>query len=216
MGSAGSVEEVEARERPPRPVGNGRIKRSAKGGSQSFVDPSEPVRKDGIDASRLARVVLCTFERVELCHRTEAPEGKRIASGGHLRARCAQLREHSLAFGSREQGQARHHAALSASRRGAREDRPFQLLADCSLFGDGRAVRLCPRCGNRPLQFTQFLTTLNPFRIVCVKCDARLRATFPAYVGTLLHVILGIGIVLFVTSFVVPWYWRGAVYRVAP
>lgn len=101
----------------------------------------------------------------------------------------------------------------------------------------------CPSCGTRPLRFTRFLTTLNPFRIVCVTCGARLRAMPVAYLWTLLHVPLGWGIVqtaglledagrlesplsfagylfaaaglLFVTAYVIPWFWPGRSYRVA-
>src|SRR5947207_2605685 len=53
----------------------------------------------------------------------------------------------------------------------------------------------CPKCGNRPLPFGRFLSTLNPFRIQCAHCQTPLRAGPLAYIWTVLHVPIGAGIV---------------------
>ena len=53
----------------------------------------------------------------------------------------------------------------------------------------------CPKCGNRPLTFSRWLRTLNPFRIQCSHCNAQLRAGFMVYLWTLCHIPIGVGIV---------------------
>ena len=102
---------------------------------------------------------------------------------------------------------------------------------------------LCPSCGKKPLRFTGFLSTVNPFRIACTHCGTRLRAGPVAYIWTLLHAVLGIGLaeghkalkaagmlsgsfgslsfllaaalLIFCTAFVIPWVWFNGAYRVA-
>src|SRR5258708_39966470 len=54
---------------------------------------------------------------------------------------------------------------------------------------------ICPRCGNKPLSFASFLVTLNPFRISCVGCGARLRAGPIAYVWAALHLLIAVALV---------------------
>ena len=101
---------------------------------------------------------------------------------------------------------------------------------------------LCPNCGKKPVQFSQWLLTLNPFKIQCRHCEARLRAGAGAYVWTLFHVPLGAGVILlgrgfarsgvfeaswtsplfvlgaiallFSTAYVIPWLGFKDVYRV--
>jgi hypothetical protein len=96
---------------------------------------------------------------------------------------------------------------------------------------------LCPTCGKRPLSFGEFMTTLNPLRIVCRHCSARLRAGPIPYVWILLHGVLAVGLVegrawlrsvgmlndaifllaalalFFCTAFVIPWVWLDRAYR---
>src|SRR5258708_6095046 len=102
---------------------------------------------------------------------------------------------------------------------------------------------ICPRCGNKPLSFASFLVTLNPFRISCVGCGARLRAGPIAYVWAALHMLIAVGLVrlyrgmvvagmigslagavmfvigvfglLFVTAYVIPWMFLPSTYRSA-
>ncbi len=102
---------------------------------------------------------------------------------------------------------------------------------------------ICPRCGNKPLSFASFLVTLNPFRISCVGCGARLRAGPIAYVWAALHLLIAVGLVrlyrgmvvagmigslagavmfvigvfglLFVTAYVIPWMFLPSTYRSA-
>src|SRR5437879_3302869 len=62
---------------------------------------------------------------------------------------------------------------------------------------------ICPSCGNKPLSFASFLVTLNPFRITCVNCGARLRASSIAYAWAALHIVIGLGLVKLYQSFVV-------------
>ena len=101
----------------------------------------------------------------------------------------------------------------------------------------------CPNCGERPRSFTRFLTTANPFRIRCDNCGAQLRAGWFAYVWTLLHLPLGLGLIeldnvlerngvlsspltqgtfvvaalvlVFCTSFVIPWYGFNRMYHLS-
>lgn len=101
----------------------------------------------------------------------------------------------------------------------------------------------CPKCGERPLTLTRFLSTINPLRIQCGNCGAQLRAGWFAYLWTVLHLPLVIGLVeldrmllrhgllsgqltqggyviaalalLFVTSFVIPWYGFNRVYHLS-
>ena len=53
---------------------------------------------------------------------------------------------------------------------------------------------LCPRCGKKPLPFSKFLMTLNPFTIQCARCATRLRAGPTAYLWTLFHGPIAAGI----------------------
>ena len=73
----------------------------------------------------------------------------------------------------------------------------------------------CPKCGNRPLPFTQWICKLNPFRIQCSHCLAQLEAGFTATLWSLCHLPIGFGLVwlyqrldeagLFASS----WYFAG-------
>lgn len=100
----------------------------------------------------------------------------------------------------------------------------------------------CPTCGGRPLSFTKFLVTVNPLRITCQQCGAKLRAGPMAYVWTGLHLALGpllvllhralrangaiqtggdfaifiVAILAFVllTAYVVPWIGFNSLYRI--
>jgi hypothetical protein len=102
---------------------------------------------------------------------------------------------------------------------------------------------LCPTCGKKPLAFSKFVMTLNPFAIQCGHCATRLRAGPWAHVWTLFHAPIGVGIwiigrrlaaaglfdslwgpvaywacaaaLLFFTAYVVPWLAFKNLYRVA-
>ena len=54
---------------------------------------------------------------------------------------------------------------------------------------------LCPKCSKRPFGFLRWLGTLNPFRIECSHCLAKLRAGGFAYLWTLLHLFIGGGLI---------------------
>ena len=101
----------------------------------------------------------------------------------------------------------------------------------------------CPTCGKRPVRFSALLFTLDPFRMQCDNCGAQLRAGWFAYLYTLLHLPLGLGLIelhrimersdmlstplaqgtfivaalglLFCTSFVIPWYGFNRVYHLS-
>lgn len=98
----------------------------------------------------------------------------------------------------------------------------------------------CPTCGERPFSFGQWLRTLDPFNVECTRCHASLRAAPLAYAWTLLHVPIGIGItamlrlpaakasfamlvvlsvvalaILFVTAYVMPYYYLDRCYRLS-
>ncbi len=98
----------------------------------------------------------------------------------------------------------------------------------------------CPTCAERPFSFGQWLRTLDPFNVECTRCRASLRAAPLAYAWTLLHVPIGIGIVamirspaaraslamlvafsivalaiLFVTAYVIPYYFLDRSYRLS-
>ena len=100
----------------------------------------------------------------------------------------------------------------------------------------------CPSCGNKPISFSRFLVTLNPWRIQCISCGTDLRAGPTAYTWVILHLILGIGLVslyqkltvdgviassaglfvflaatvalVFLTAYVIPWMFLSDIYRV--
>ena len=89
---------------------------------------------------------------------------------------------------------------------------------------------MCPQCGKRPLTFSQFARTMNPFRIQCRSCGAELKAGLLAYVWTLLHAPLAIGLValrsvlgfwflpvaiavVFCTAFAIPYFGFNNLYR---
>lgn len=102
---------------------------------------------------------------------------------------------------------------------------------------------LCPTCGKKPLAFSKFLMTLNPFAIQCAHCATRLRAGLGAHLWTLFHFPIGAGIfilgrrlvaaglfdspwglvaysacaavLIFLSAFVVPWLAFKKLYRVA-
>jgi len=91
----------------------------------------------------------------------------------------------------------------------------------------------CPACGNRPLTFSKWLRTLNPLRIQCGRCNARLNAGPIAYAWTLCHVPIAAGLVairllvgpwflplalgvLFCTAYVIPYFTLDGTYRIAP
>jgi hypothetical protein len=102
---------------------------------------------------------------------------------------------------------------------------------------------ICPRCGNKPLSFASFLVTLNPFRINCVNCGARLRAGPIAYLWAAAHLLIAVELVrlyralvvagvigslagsvmfvigvfglLFITAYVIPWMFLPSTYRLA-
>ena len=101
---------------------------------------------------------------------------------------------------------------------------------------------LCPKCGRKPLAFSKFLITLNPFAIQCAHCATRLHAGPTAYLWTLFHVPIAAGIwtigrrlsaagifdspwgltaylvcaiaLVFCTAYVVPWLAFKNLYRV--
>jgi len=52
----------------------------------------------------------------------------------------------------------------------------------------------CPKCGNRPLVFTKWLRTLNPFKIECNHCSTQLEGGFVAHLWTLCHFPIGAGL----------------------
>ena len=52
----------------------------------------------------------------------------------------------------------------------------------------------CPKCREKAFPFVRFFTILNPFRVVCTNCGARLVARRSAYYWTAFHGVLGIGI----------------------
>lgn len=91
---------------------------------------------------------------------------------------------------------------------------------------------MCPKCGNRPLTFSQFLRSMNPMRIRCGRCDAELKAGPFAYFWTVLHVPIAIGLValrgtigwwllplaiavVFCTAYVIPYFAFHRLYRIA-
>ena len=97
----------------------------------------------------------------------------------------------------------------------------------------------CPKCGNRPLTFSKFLRTLNPFQIQCNHCNAHLEAGFMAKLWTLCHIPIAAGLVwvgtqaglltsswrivvffvaaaavLFCTAYVIPYFAFSRIYRI--
>lgn len=99
---------------------------------------------------------------------------------------------------------------------------------------------LCPACGERPCSFGKWIRTLDPFNVECRSCHAALRAAPLAYIWTLVHVPIGIGItamlrspaargslgilvvlsvmalaILFVTAYVIPYYYIDRCYRLS-
>ena len=100
----------------------------------------------------------------------------------------------------------------------------------------------CPNCTQRPLSFGQTFR-VNPFRLTCTHCQARLRAGSLLYLWTAFHLVIGLGlglvrtaawidargildlpadwpwfvvgvlIVVFVTANVVPWVFFQSAYQ---
>ena len=98
---------------------------------------------------------------------------------------------------------------------------------------------MCPTCGNKPLSFSKWVRTLNPFRIRCNHCEAKLGANSVPYLWTLFHMPIGLGLwmlgkalspfesswgfpsflvlaagTLFCTAYVIPYFGFRHMYRV--
>src|SRR5258708_281428 len=85
-----------------------------------------------------------------------------------------------------------HDQAVGRRPAGGVEEMILILLKD-KILNRSNYVN-CPKCGNRPLTFSKFMRTLNPFRIQCSHCNAHLEAGFMAYLWTLCHIPIAAGL----------------------
>ena len=53
---------------------------------------------------------------------------------------------------------------------------------------------MCPKCNRRVFPFHRWLRNLDPYRLVCAQCSAKLKARKILYVWTLLHIPFGLAL----------------------